>query len=133
MINNTNSNNYKEYKNKPKIVKNFVNKKNISKKEINTKNNAKKLLTKQQKQKTLSKKPSINKQQNLVKKEKEKEKEKEIIYMKIKEIHKTYITRMKSEIKNNLFQTKMVLDFQKIKHDIINFIQLFTNDVQSSI
>ena len=102
LINNTNSNNYKEYKNKPKIVKNFVNKKNISKKEINTKNNAKKLLTKQQKQKTLSKKPSINKQQNLVKKEKEKEKEKEIIYMKIKEIHKTNITQRKSNCKKNI-------------------------------
>ena len=44
-----------------------------------------------------------------------------------KEIHKTYITRMKSEIKNNLFQTKMILDFQKIKHDMINFIQLFSS------
>ena len=45
----------------------------------------------------------------------------------IKEIHKKYITHMKSEIKNNLFKTKMTLDFQKIKHDMINFIKLFSS------
>ena len=47
----------------------------------------------------------------------------------IKEIHKKYITNIRSDIKNKLFKTKISfsLDFQKAKYDMINFIKLFSS------
>ena len=43
----------------------------------------------------------------------------------IKEIHKEYITNIRSSIKNELFNTKISLDFKKAKYDMINFIKIF--------
>ena len=42
-----------------------------------------------------------------------------------KEIHKQYITNIRSNIKDDLFQTKISLDFQKAKYSLIDFIKLF--------
>ena len=43
----------------------------------------------------------------------------------MKEIHKKYINKVKSNIKNKLFKSKITIDFQKVKYDMINFIKLF--------
>ena len=43
----------------------------------------------------------------------------------MKEIHKEFISSIRSNIKNKLFNTKLSLDFNKIKYDILNYIKLF--------
>ena len=90
------NNNYKDYKIKEKPIKNCETKKIISKNDINIKNNTKKSNTKQIKQKCLTKKPSLNKQQMLMKKEKE------ILPMKIKEIHKINKVQKKTNTKKSV-------------------------------
>ena len=90
------NNNYKDYKIKEKPIKNCETKKIISKNDINIKNNTKKSNTKQIKQKCLTKKPSLKKQQMLMKKEKE------ILPMKIKEIHKINKVQKKTNTKKSV-------------------------------
>ena len=43
-----------------------------------------------------------------------------------KEIHKTFISNIRPNIKNGLFNTKISIDFEKAKTDLINFIKLFS-------
>ena len=59
----------------------------------------------------------------------------------VKEVHKKYLANVKSSVKNKLFETKITVDFQKIKYDMINFIKLFlpyseyfdTNEIEKII
>ena len=44
-----------------------------------------------------------------------------------KEIHKTFISNIRPNIKNGLFNTKISIDFEKAKTDLINFIKLFSD------
>ena len=88
-----NNNNNKNWKLNQMSIKNLENKKIKTKKEINLNNNSKKVNIKQKNQKSLSKKISVNKQQNIIKKEKEP------FQIKIKEIHKTNKVQKKSNIK----------------------------------
>ena len=104
-------NNYKDYKIKEKPIKNCETKKIISKNDINIKNNTKKLNTKQIKQKCLTKKPSLNKQQMLMKKEKE------ILPMKIKEIHKINKVQKKTNTKKSVL-SKDKNKIEKIKEKV---------------
>ena len=43
-----------------------------------------------------------------------------------KEIHKTFINNIRPNIKNELFNTKILIDFEKAKTDLINFVKLFS-------
>ena len=104
-------NNYKDYKIKEKPIKNCETKKIISKNDINIKNNTKKSNTKQIKQKCLTKKPSLNKQQMLMKKEKE------ILPMKIKEIHKINKVQKKTNTKKSVL-SKDKNKIEKIKEKV---------------
>ena len=104
-------NNYKDYKIKEKPIKNCETKKIISKNDINIKNNTKKLNTKQIKQKCLTKKPSLNKQQMLMKKEKE------ILPTKIKEIHKINKVQKKTNTKKSVL-SKDKNKIEKIKEKV---------------
>ena len=90
-----NNNNNKNWKLNQMSIKNLENKKIKTKKEINLNNNSKKVSIKQKNQKSLSKKISVNKQQNIIKKEKE------AFQIKIKEIHKTNKVQKKSNIKKS--------------------------------
>ena len=105
------NNNYKDYKIKEKPIKNCETKKIISKNDINIKNNTKKLNTKQIKQKCLTKKPSLNKQQMLMKKEKE------ILSTKIKEIHKINKVQKKTNTKKSVL-SKDKNKIEKIKEKV---------------
>ena len=105
------NNNYKDYKIKEKPIKNCETKKIISKNDINIKNNTKKSNTKQIKQKCLTKKPSLNKQQMLMKKEKE------ILPMKIKEIHKINKVQKKTNTKKSVL-SKDKNKIEKIKEKV---------------
>ena len=105
------NNNYKDYKIKEKPIKNCETKKIISKNDINIKNNTKKLNTKQIKQKCLTKKPSLNKQQMLMKKEKE------ILPTKIKEIHKINKVQKKTNTKKSVL-SKDKNKIEKIKEKV---------------
>ena len=104
-------NNYKDYKIKEKPIKNCETKKIISKNDINIKNNTKKSNTKQIKQKCLTKKPSLNKQQMLMKKEKE------ILPTKIKEIHKINKVQKKTNTKKSVL-SKDKNKIEKIKEKV---------------
>ena len=105
------NNNYKDYKIKEKPIKNCETKKIISKNDINIKNNTKKSNTKQIKQKCLTKKPSLKKQQMLMKKEKE------ILPMKIKEIHKINKVQKKTNTKKSVL-SKDKNKIEKIKEKV---------------
>ena len=105
------NNNYKDYKIKEKPIKNCETKKIISKNDINIKNNTKKSNTKQIKQKCLTKKPSLNKQQMLMKKEKE------ILPTKIKEIHKINKVQKKTNTKKSVL-SKDKNKIEKIKEKV---------------
>ena len=105
------NNNYKDYKIEEKPIKNCETKKIISKNDINIKNNTKKSNTKQIKQKCLTKKPSLKKQQMLMKKEKE------ILPMKIKEIHKINKVQKKTNTKKSVL-SKDKNKIEKIKEKV---------------
>ena len=105
------NNNYKDYKIKEKPIKNCETKKIISKNDINIKNNTKKSNTKQIKQKCLTKKPSLNKQQMLMKKEKE------ILPTKIKEMHKINKVQKKANTKKSVL-SKDKNKIEKIKEKV---------------
>ena len=105
------NNNYKDYKIKEKPIKNCETKKIISKNDINIKNNTKKSNTKQIKQKCLTKKPSLNKQQMLMKKEKE------ILPTKMKEIHKINKVQKKTNTKKSVL-SKDKNKIEKIKEKV---------------
>ncbi len=44
-----------------------------------------------------------------------------------KEIHKKYMTNLHKNIKNKLFNTKINIDFQKAKYDLVNFVKIFSS------
>ena len=95
------NNNYKDNKAKQKPIKSFNNKKLLAKKEINNiKNNPKKISKKPINQKALTKKPSVNKQSNMITK---KEKEKENYQVKVKDVHKVNKIQKKINTKKNVF------------------------------
>ena len=112
------NNNYKDNKTKQKPIKSFNNKKLLAKKEINNiKNNPKKFSKKPINQKALTKKPSVNKQQNMIAK---KEKEKEIYQVKVKEVHKVNKIQKKINAKKNVF-SKDKIKKEKEKEKIMDY------------
>ena len=105
-----NNNNYKNFKQNQMPIKNLENKKIKNKKEINLNNNNKKISIKHKNQKNLTKKPSINKHQNINKNEKE------IIQIKIKEIRGHSGTQKKTNIKKSIVSKEK----NKIEKEKIN-------------